>query len=470
MPVQLPLEKGRPSATATLFAVLAAAVRRFPAVFGALPPDDLAGHQSPRLATRMLMRFEVLRAQSLVSADIARFVTDWIQASFIDDSQPAGGSLEQMMAGRDSPSSSYEVSTTGPGVVAEEPNYSVEELSTRLRELDERQYLSKEALLALQWAGGRAAGAELPVDLRGQRFVLLGGTAELAPLALLLNAGADVLTTNTSPDSLWRAASVDTVTSRPGSKGRLFAIEGGVDLLVAPAAFVGSALEFARERPVHVAALAYRGGQAREWRLTAAMDGVIRSLSRAGAVSSVTYYLSPSVPTEVSPDTAGVSLRRLAKDRSWRTEITRSISRNALYQPNILEAGGRFWSRSFVARQGVSYQAGNLFGKNYAAESWHAAGLRVSANVAPITRTRSTEIPRAKVAFSEIERLGVRAFEPWLTRRLMFLMMMHDLFGSDPGPAGVPFPQQVHGGVFTNPWSLNSVLQLAYLKARAKGH
>ena len=350
------------------------------------------------------------------------------------------------------------------------------ELAERVSVLEQKQQASAEALLALRWALTRMTPAgDFGVDLHGERFVLLGGTAELAPLALLLGCGADVLTTHTASESLRRAVLADSPSDSRRFRGRIFAVDGGVDLLSAPAGFAASVLDFAGDRPVHVGALAYRGGEAREWRLAASMDGIIRKLHGSGAVASLTYYLSPSVPVELSPDTARVSSRRLTQQRSFLTEAGRKLSMNALFEPNLIESGGRFWPRSFVPRQGTSYQAGNLFGKNYAAEVYcnevlsGNSGLRLSANVAPITRTRSTESAQAKVAFAELDQQSVTVFEPWLTRRLMFLMMMRDLFDRALRAPAVPFPQQLHGGVFTNAWGLSSVLQLAYLRARAKG-
>ena len=353
---------------------------------------------------------------------------------------------------------------------------SLAELSEQVSSLEQHQHASAEAVSALRaaLASTTAAGAAR-LDLTGQRFVLLGGTAELAPLALLLATGADVLTTHTSPASLRRAALADPAPDGQTFAGRLFAVNGGVDLLASPERFAASALEFADGRPVNVGAFAYRGGEAREWRLTASMDGIIRRLRRSGAVASITYYLSPSVPVELSPETAQVSARRLAAKRSLLAELARRATANALFEPNLIESGGRFWPRSLVTKQGASYQAGNLFGKNYPAEMYRAPSaarkpsFRVSANVAPITRTRSTETAETRAAFSVVEAFGINVFEAQLARRLMFLLMMDDVFASPSDAAAVPFPGQVHGGVFTNAWALNAVLQLAYLKGRMTG-
>jgi len=57
--------------------------------------------------------------------------------------------------------------------------------------------------------------------------------------------------------------------------GRLSVARDGVDLLASPVEFSRSIVEFADESPVHVGALAYKGGEAREMRLAAAMDGIV---------------------------------------------------------------------------------------------------------------------------------------------------------------------------------------------------
>ena len=480
MPIELPHGRERPSATATLHSILATTISQYPEAFGALSQLDAATRRSPKRTADLLTRFEVLRATSGRSLEIATFITDLIQQQFVLAAPSSTQSLEQAFAGDAAPLPTSDVTdrirSAGSAPAATTEVRTLADLTEQVSTLEQQQHASAEALLTLRSALAQMTPAGDPgVDLTGRRFVLLGGTAELAPLALLLASGADILTTHTAPDSLRRAAVADSIADRRHPPGRLFAIDGGVDLLAVPERFAASAIAFAENQPVHVGAFAYRGGQAREWRLTACMDAIIRRMHRSGAVASITYYLSPSVPLELSPETARVSARRLAEKRSFLTEAGRKATGNALFEPNLIESDGRFWPRSLVTRQGTSYQAGNLFGKNYAAEIYAdrarsgQSPLRLSANVAPITRTRSTETAQAAVAFSELDHFGIRVFEPGLVRWLMFLMMMRDLLEPSPGANRVPFARQVHGGVFTNAWALNSVLQLAYLKARAKG-
>ncbi len=466
--IELPDDGSIPSATRALHSILATAVRRFPEEFWSLR----LGERHPRFrrpgwASDALLRFEILRASSGKRVEIAALVADLIQQRFVVRADRGPCSLEQWF-GQDRRAMAFgEV----PG--AEGRPVAQVDCGAVVADLERSRSLSEEASAGLRWALEQSGpSGDLRIDLAGERFVLLGGTAELSPLPLLLGCGADVLTTHTSPASLRRAAADRRGTRSPS--GRLFAVDGGVDLLSSPAEFAESAISFAGSGRVHVGVFAYRGGEAREWRLAAVMDAILRRLQEVGRVASVTYYLSPSIATEISPATARLAADRASREQTLLTDAVRLLTLGSLFRSNLVGRGRHRWARSFVPRQGVSYQAGNLFGKNYVAEvlamSQRGAHdrVRVSANVAPITSTQSTDGPQAKLAFSKLGEMGITVFEPWLTRRLMFLLMIRDLFGPVRPPAPVPFPQQVHGGVFTNAWALNSVLQLAYLKARAE--
>jgi hypothetical protein len=93
--------------------------------------------------------------------------------------------------------------------------------------------------------------------------------------------------------------------------------------------------------------------------------------------------------------------------------------------------------------------------------------MRVSANVAPIARTASTNVRRAHVLIDQAGQFGIEVFEPSTVRTLMYLLMIHDLFNDAP-PCNSLFARQVHGGVFTGPWALQSVAKLAYLRAQIR--
>ncbi len=327
-------------------------------------------------------------------------------------------------------------------------------LRTHVDALARDGMLNGEALEALNWA--LVAPAAGTIDLSGHRFVLLGGTAELAPLGLLLSCGADVLTTHTSDAALGAKLAMDLAST--SYSGRLFHVRDGVDLLTHPAEFARTALAFGEGKPVHVGALAYKGGQGREWRLAAAMDGIVRALGRAGALASVFYYFTPTAPTEVSADTAATAAARL-EAASPITRVVRAVSFDTLYRPNIASAGGRHWARGTLPDQGVSYLAANVLGKIHASEAYDDGHVRVSGNVAPITATRSTHTPVTRRIFPELARCGILVAMPDVARQLMGWMLLYDLFG----PRTKAGHRQIHGGVFSHPWALDAVMKQAYL-------
>ena len=112
----------------------------------------------------------------------------------------------------------------------------------------------------------------------------------------------------------------------------------------------------------------------------------------------------------------------------------------------------------------------NLFGKIHSAEAYADSAtqpVRVSANVAPITSTESTATPQTRLLFPELARLGVTVFEPAVARTVMGSLLLHDLVRPMPARNGL-FRQQVHGGVFTNAWALDSLMTMAYARARLR--
>lgn len=418
------------------------------------------------------MRFEARRGAATDRIAIARFVTDLVQQSFELRSREGVMPLEQAFARPVRATAIGEARSLG--VVGTEPTGLREhrdipvpaEERAAVERLADEGLITTEAVTAL--SSVLPTDAASLVDLSRQRFVVLGGTAELSPLSHLLRAGADVLTTHSSAASLQRRLRDDGLEQY---SGRLYCAVDGVDLLRDAVEFSEAIVQFASDAPVHLVALAYKGGEGREWRLAAAMDGIIRRVLSAGRLASVTYYRSPSLITQISPRTAARSEQRLSIAKSVWTESLRLLTANTLFRPNVTREGGVFWALAMVPEQGSSYAAANVFGKTYAAEVYHAdaqssgtGAWRVSANVAPITATSSTDTPVTRVLFPHLRRLGVDVFAPAWSQRLMYLLLLSDLFGEAPRVDDV-FTKQVHGGVFTSPWALNSLMTHAYIRS-----
>jgi hypothetical protein len=299
---------------------------------------------------------------------------------------------------------------------------------------------------------------------RGERFALLGGTAELSPAPYLLAAGADVLVTHSSGATPHLHAEANECDP---SKGRLHFVRGGLDLLSNPSDVAATIVRFAAGQPVHLGLLAYRGGHGQEWRLIASMDAAMRMVQGEGLLASLTVYHSPSVPTEVPASVASESQRRFTAETTPLRSALSTVSRGMLFRANIAAEQGRYWTRSAVPAQGVSYLAGNLLGKRYGVEACRvratATGtIRISDNIAPIALTCSTAVGAARTALAQLPAEGIRVFTAAAVRRMMYALMMEDLFG--PGDRS-PGPGE-DGGVSSHPYALNSVLLNAYLKGR----
>ena len=137
--------------------------------------------------------------------------------------------------------------------------------------------------------------------------------------------------------------------------------------------------------------------------------------------------------------------------------------------------------RAIVPAQGVSYQAAQYLGKQLSAEAYAAFGttpnverpLTVSANVAPMTRTRSLIHPIFETAFVGADAFDIEIFDPPTTRALSGLMMLHDVLNpAAPGASSHAYPdsasrarglfsQQIHGGVYASPFALSPSISVA---------
>jgi hypothetical protein len=124
-------------------------------------------------------------------------------------------------------------------------------------------------------------------------------------------------------------------------------------------------------------------------------------------------------------------------------------------------------TRTVVSIQGTSYQAAQYLGKVMMAECWSSHGapaaeqanpLRVSANTAAITRTRSLDHPVFAAAFGGAAAFGVETFTPRQSRSINGLLALRDWHHPD---LPVPGAIRVHGGIHTLPYPLEPALRIA---------
>lgn len=461
--VQLPI----PSASSVTYQLLYDAAQKFPEALAefAMPSDQ---KMFTKRYDHYLTKFEILRASSSDSISIAKFITDSIQDRFLLVSDKGISSLSESLR-KKSPSTLANTPIESSSSKPEEGfpvfiNYKGhkysdhEELIQLVDTLHSQCLINKEAASALKWIINHSfAKSSGFINLKGYKFALLGGTAELSPISALLAAGADVFTTYRGPilDVKRR------IDNEIGNfSGRLFYTEIESDLIYSPNDIIGSIIEFSEQKKVCVGAFAYAGGKGLEWRLTAVMDGIIRRLQEENLLGSVAYFLSPSVISHVQEDTVKISQTRYHK-KLILNNLIRTISLGNLRTPNIIQYKDRYWTRSFLPYQGCSYAAANLFEKNYAAEVYSINHL-VSANTAPITNTKSMQRPEIRAAFREAERFGIEVFDPVDTRSIMQLLMFYDLLSSKVMTGESIFFKQIHGGVFSSPYSLQSSMNEAY--------
>ena len=422
-----------------------------------------------------LARFEAIRAASDKRVEIAlsmrklaasrlRFVDDRGERSFADAMLEPATSLP-----------TTRIQTKGPGrlspsVSSRGATYTGATLRAWIVGARQERVITEACEAALVRLLDRADREGGTLSRTGERFALLGAGAELAPTELLLAAGAEVLWIDLRAPS-------QALLDNPNLGGTLHVPDGGANLLEAPAAIAATLKAFAEAGPIHVGMYAYAGGESQEWRLTASMNGIVRSMP-PGVVKSLSLLISPTTAMVVSPRDAEVAEERRVAGSTFRKLLAKA---GVLVQGQIPSGTGRV-SCSVVPLQGASYQAAQYIGKILSAETHAVYGaslldtnhpLTISANVAPITATRSLAHPVFEAGFLGAPMWGIFISEPRTTRELNGLLAIHDV--TDPAAPGAAsqvyasaadraralFLEQAHGGVFAQPYALDGGIKVA---------
>lgn len=427
-------------------------------------PDELATAEVPADPRRfkndfgdVVTRFEAARVASRRRVELARHAVHLTNAAMLLDGVPLLAALEEPT---DAPSTSAqrgEVTGWVPEVPLDGERYRGRLVLQALDRLFSAHHLTRAAHRALTWMVERAEGG---LDLRGQRFALLGAGAELSPAPLLLAAGATVRWIDVRPSE--------------GLPGDLISTVGGDDVLERPRQVAAALRAFASEGPVHVGLFAYAPGASRELRLAAVMDALVRSLGPQ-VVKSVSLYISPTSPGELQPEDLAAATARGEAPPWWQRGFAAA---RALKGPGSFGTEQVRVARGAISLQGAAYQAAQYLTKLLSSEVLAVDGLggapvTVSANVAGITETRSLSHPLFQVAFRGAPAFGVRIFRPETTRALSGLLMLHDLLNPEaPGAPSRRFDseleraralrsQQVHGGAYDLPWQFESAVRTA---------
>ena len=460
-----------------LHAVLSAATTEFPTAFGDVRLPDSAG-AFKRDYGHALARFEACRAAAPERAQIARFLLRHTQGALEFASGRQRVPLAEYLAspGPTPVLNRAELVEGAVGLPVEVPFEGKmlrgREVAAFVDRLHEGRQISAAARAALHWIVAHAEAQDGRVDLSGERFVIFGAAAELAPTRLLLRAGASVLWID-------RADPARAIPATRELSGTLLHTHDADNLLERPREIAAAIRAFAADGPVHVGMYAYAAGASQEWRLGAAMHAIVDSLDPA-LIKSVSLLVSPTTTSVLSEDTLAAESARLRDAPAWQRLLARL---RVIRKPGHLHAHGVDVARATVAIQGLSYQAAQYIGKIAAAECYATHGTRltsevvspvtVSANVAGITRTRSLSHPLFDAAFSGAAHFGVRVFDAATTRALSGLLTLHDLLNPEaPGArqdgsfdarakaAGIG-TQQIHGGIYGLPYVLDGVILVA---------
>ncbi len=450
---------GGRSASEILYDVLAeaTAICGLDAAHFSLPAS---AEQFRRTYTDVLPRFEAARLTSPNRRDIARELVLALQRKLRWQSGGNTESIVDVLSETCAPLS-LKVHDFGepagwqPEFVYQNRVWSSRELTALGEALAQQEVITPQAARALAWVQDQVVH-DGRIRLDGRRIVMFGAGAEMAPTRAWLAAGADVLWLDTtSPPETWNQSGTLT--------GRLHVPAQPVDLLARPQEALATLLAFSNGVPMDLGLYAYAPGQAREMRLTGVMNALVEALPRE-LVRSVTILVSPTTPTALSEADVAAMKTRLHTRPRWEALLcaTGLLSREHGCTDSEIAV-----SRSLVSIQGASYQAAQYVGKVLTAECWHwrasednsrTTRMRISANTAAITRTRSVEHPVFTAAFGGAAAFGVQTLLPDQSRCLNGLLALHDWLHPE---APVPGTIRVHGGIHTLPYPLESALRVA---------
>lgn len=309
------------------------------------------------------------------------------------------------------------------------------------------------------------------LDVSDQAFALLGAGAEMGPLEPLLQWGAQVVAVDIASPRIWDRL---TRVARDGA-GVLIAPQAdgtpGVDLLTQTPE-IGAFLRAAAEgMPMTIGSYAYADG-AKHVQVVHASDALVELLLRERPGAGYAELATPTDAFAVPQDVVDEAQRRWGS-RGWRGAVqapVRAASRGNLYAAAYdtvvdREDGARVGIADvLVPQQGPNYTLAKRI-QRWRAVAAQADGHRVSANVAPATRTRSVMKNRLlAAAYAGAGRFGVEVFAPETSRVLMAALLVHDLRAQTPAPAhpdDLFVSGAAHGGLWRVAYSPRSVLGLA---------
>jgi hypothetical protein len=201
-------------------------------------------------------------------------------------------------------------------------------------------------------------------------------------------------------------------------------------------------------------------------------------LDRRGVANTVLAYLATPTDVFAVPFDAVLESRERWEARRGRRLLQAPLRLARMYAPNyqhtVVDDSGTDVGIAdiLVPQQGPNYALAKRV-QRWRAVAAQAAGVTVSLNVAPATRTRSVIKNRAlAAAYAGAGRFGIEVFDPSTSNTLMAALLVRDL--RDPGSAArAATPRHSpldlfsdaanHGGLWRSAYEPRSVLGVAAL-------
>ena len=450
-----------PQASHCLYDILQHTAEKFPGDFvdAQLPATAHAFRQD---YVHSLPRFEAARLASPVSTLIARDLALSLEKKLVYRDASSEQAIHSFLR---RPSTPLALTTiTGKNTSLWQPAFEDKgvlhhDIAKLGAVLTNRNVITPSAADALGWLQQHFVGKG--VSLAGRKIAVLGAAAEMAPTEQLLKTGTQVLWVD-------RVAPPAALSSPADINGSLSYHPAGIDLLTQPKETLATLIAFANGEPLDLCLYAYAPGQGREMRLTGIMNALVNSLPPQ-LIGSVTLLVSPTTPTRLGKVDIAAMSKRLETRPAWES----ALSAIGLLgkQSGKVTVNSASVTNTVVSIQGASYQAAQYLAKTIMADCWANHGnphdavttnntlpIRVSANTAAITQTRSLDHPVFDAAFGGAAAMQVETFTPNQSRVLSGLLAIHDWLQ----PAYPALGQiRVHGGIHTLPYPLELALRPA---------
>lgn len=447
--------RGGKSASTIFYEVLSSAIKEFDLDAGELNwPSSVSRFKKDYV--NLIPRFEVMRLAHRERTAIANHMaTEILTYLVVEDEQRLEDKL--LHAADELPLSSV----NGQGSLDWQPRFFYEgrdwhDFAALGGQLLKDNVINQGAAESLAFASQELIGPE-GVSLKGRKIVVLGAAAEIASTREFLASGADILWLDKAPPP-------EELLAGQGYSGTLSFAEDNADLLTQPVEILNTIKQFASESPIDLCLYAYAPGQARELRLTGTMCAMVNALP-SESIASVTMLVSPTTASALDQEDIDVMEARLEDRPGWESILD---SLGLLGNAAGVEREGSFATiKSLVSIQGASYQAAQYLCKLIMAEAWASHGhlfqpdfipLRVSANTAAITQTKSLDHPVFDAAFGGAAALQVQTFTPEQSQCLNAVLTIVDWLKKE---RPVPGAVRIHGGIHTLPYPLEAALKPA---------